>query len=85
MARSARSHLGIADIFNHGTRAETRKGLIARRTAANAGRWVLLTGYPFPSAASSVAASMSVKVAVSILSNNGPVTRPIGPPLGTYR
>lgn len=41
--------------------------------------------YPFARAASSMAASMSVKFAVSILSINGPVNRPIGPPLGTYR
>ena len=40
---------------------------------------------PFARAASSVAASMSVKVAMSILSINGPVNRPSGPPLGTYR
>lgn len=41
--------------------------------------------YPFATAASSVAASMSVKFADSILSINGPVTRPMGPPRGTYR
>ena len=39
----------------------------------------------FPRAASSVAASMSLKVEVSILSISGPVNRPSGPPLGTYR
>jgi hypothetical protein len=39
--------------------------------------------YPFARAASSVAASMVVKVAVSILSIKGPVNRPIGPPRGT--
>jgi transposase InsO family protein len=38
---------------------------------------------PFARAASSVAASMSVKVPVSILSINGPANRPSGPPLGT--
>lgn len=48
-------------------------------------RGTAATRYPFARAASSVAASISVKVAVSILSINGPVNRPSGPPLGTYR
>jgi hypothetical protein len=38
---------------------------------------------PLARAASSMAASMSVKVPVSILSINGPANRPSGPPLGT--
>jgi hypothetical protein len=38
---------------------------------------------PSARAASSVAASMLVKVPVSILSINGPANRPSGPPLGT--
>ena len=38
---------------------------------------------PSARAASSVAASMSVKVPVSILSINGAANRPSGPPLGT--
>jgi putative transposase len=38
---------------------------------------------PAARAASSVAASMSVKVPVSILSINGAANRPSGPPLGT--
>jgi putative transposase len=38
---------------------------------------------PLARAASSVAASMSVKVPVSILSINGPTNRPSGPPRGT--
>jgi Integrase core domain len=37
----------------------------------------------FARAASSVAASMSVKVPISILSINGAANRPSGPPLGT--
>jgi hypothetical protein len=41
-------------------------------------RWL-----PSARAAWSVAASMSVKVPVSILSINGPANRPSGPPLGT--
>ena len=72
-------------VLDHATRAETQDALIALLFTANAGRWILLAGYPVASAASSVEASMSVKVAVSILSINGPVNRPIGPPLGTYR
>jgi len=36
-------------------------------------------------AASSMAASMLPKFVLSILSITGPVSRPIGPPLGTYR
>ena len=40
---------------------------------------------PVPEGGPSVAVSMSVKVAVSILSINGPVNRPSGPPLGVYR
>src|SRR5215217_4034887 len=38
---------------------------------------------PSARAASSVAANMSVKVPVSILSINGAANRPSGPPLGT--
>jgi hypothetical protein len=38
---------------------------------------------PSARAASSVAASISVKVPVSILSINGPANRPSGPPRGT--
>ena len=50
----------------------------ARRSAARRQRQL-----PFARAASSVAASISVKLAVSILSIRGPVNWPMGPPLGT--
>ncbi len=59
-------------------------GGAVRAHTRSSGPWAVSARYPFARAASSVAVSMSVKVAVSILSIKGPVSRPIGPPLGTY-
>lgn len=56
-------------------------GLLSHGRAGHCGQ----RSPPSPWAAWSVAASMSAKVAVSILSISGPVNRPSGPPLGTYR
>jgi hypothetical protein len=62
------------------TPTQTRRRVWATRANASCGYC-----QPALRAASSIAASRLSKVVLSILSITGPVSRPSGPPFGTYR